>query len=171
VTGSSTVRIQFAATAGPADTGWWLRADCTPRRDRPQRSVRVSVCGSADRVRRRDTRLRCIGPPDIAPGCGSLLTPVGTVRTNWWCSTSVATSSVRGHEKVPTGGQVEVPTGGQIKVPTPCSSCRSGTAGPGGDGEGANHTPPPPGSSIEVCEGPYGHHFCLSTSRVVPGGR
>jgi hypothetical protein len=25
---------------------------------------------------------------------------------------------VRGHEKVPTGGQVEVPTGGQIEVPT-----------------------------------------------------
>src|SRR6478736_7251509 len=78
---------------------------------------------------------------------------------------------VRGHEKVPTGGQVEVPAGGQIKVPTPCSSCRSGTAGPGSDGEGANHTPPPPGSSIEVCEGPHGHHFCLSTSRVVPRGR
>jgi hypothetical protein len=51
------------------------------------------------------------------------------------------------------------------------SSCRSGTAGPGGDGEGANHAPPPPGSSIEVCEGPYGHHFCLSTSRVVSGSR
>jgi hypothetical protein len=25
---------------------------------------------------------------------------------------------VRGHEKVPTGGQVEVPAGGQIEVPT-----------------------------------------------------
>src|SRR5277367_6810830 len=70
---------------------------------------------------------------------------------------------VRGHEKVPTGGQ--------IKVPTPCSSCRSGTAGPGGDGEGANHSSPPPGSSIEVCEGPHGHHFCLSTSRVIPRRR
>lgn len=79
--------------------------------------------------------------------------------------------SVRGHGKVPAGGQVEVPAGGQIKVPTPCSSCRSGTVGPGGDGEGANHSSPPPGSSIEVCEGPYGHHFCLSTSRVVPRGR
>jgi hypothetical protein len=75
---------------------------------------------------------------------------------------------VRGHEKVPTGGQVEVPAGGQIKVPAPCSSCRSGTAGPGGDGEGANHSSSPPGSSIEVCEGTHGHHFCLSTSRVVP---
>ena len=59
----------------------------------------------------------------------------------------------------------------RVKVPTPCSSCRSGTAGPDGDGEGANHTPPPPGSSIEVCEGPHGHHFCLSTSRVVPSCR
>ena len=78
---------------------------------------------------------------------------------------------VRGHEKVPTGGQVGVSTGGQIKVSTPCWSCRSGTAGPGGDGEGANHTPPPPGSSIEICEGPHGHHFCLSTSWVVPGRR
>ena len=66
---------------------------------------------------------------------------------------------------------MEVPTGGQIKVPTPCSSCRSGTAGPGGDGEGANHSSPPPGSSIEVCEGPHGHHFCLSTSRVIPRRR
>src|SRR3981189_379835 len=64
----------------------------------------------------------------------------------------------------------KVPTGGQIKVPTR-SSCRSKTAERGGDGEGANHTPPPPGSSIEVCEGPYGHHFCLSTSRVVSGSR
>lgn len=25
---------------------------------------------------------------------------------------------VRGHEKVPTGGQVEVPIGGQVEVPT-----------------------------------------------------
>ncbi len=41
---------------------------------------------------------------------------------------------VRGHEKVPTGGQLEVSAGGQIKVSTPCSSCRSGTAGPDGDG-------------------------------------
>src|SRR5882757_5526970 len=89
-----------------------------------------------------------------------------------WVSIGACTATgVRGHEKVPTGGQVEVPTGGQIKVPTLCSSCRSGTAGPGGDGEGANHTPSPPGSSIEVCEGPYGHHFCLSTSRVVSGCR
>src|ERR1700757_316117 len=78
---------------------------------------------------------------------------------------------VRGHEKVPTGGQVEVSSFGQIKVSTPCSSCRSGTAGPGGDGEGANQTPPPPGSSIEVCEGPYGHYFCLSTARVYPTRR
>src|SRR5271157_3353667 len=83
----------------------------------------------------------------------------------------LAEALVRGHEKVPTGGQVEVPTGGQIKVPTPCSSCRSGTAGPGGDGEGANHSSLPPGSSIEVCEGPHGHHFCLSTSRVIPRRR
>ena len=45
------------------------------------------------------------------------------------------TKLVRGHEKVPTGGQVEVSTCGQIKLPTPCSSCRSGTAGPDGDGE------------------------------------
>ncbi|MDJ0412817.1 hypothetical protein [Rhodococcus opacus] len=64
--------------------------------------------------------------------------------------------SVRGHEKVPTGGQVEVPTGGQIKVPTPCSSCRSGTCGPSGDGEGANHTPHHPGSSIEEGDAPVG---------------
>jgi adenylate cyclase len=83
----------------------------------------------------------------------------------------LAFGPVRGHEKVPTGGHVEVPTGGQIKVPTPCSSCRSGTAGPGGDGEGANHSSSPPGSSIEVCEGPHGHHFCLSTSWVIPGRR
>jgi hypothetical protein len=46
---------------------------------------------------------------------------------------------VRGHEKIPIGGQVEVSSFGQIKVSTPCSSCRSGTAGPDGDGEGANH--------------------------------
>lgn len=31
--------------------------------------------------------------------------------------------SARGHEKVPTGGQVEVPSFGQMKVPTLCSSC------------------------------------------------
>jgi hypothetical protein len=30
----------------------------------------------------------------------------------------VSRSFVRGHEKVPTGGQVEVPAGGQIEVPT-----------------------------------------------------
>ena len=75
--------------------------------------------------------------------------------------------AVRGHEKVPTGGQVEVSVFGQVKVSTPCSSCRSGTAGPDGDGEGANQSPSPPGSSIEVCEGPHGHHFCLPTVRVV----
>ena len=78
---------------------------------------------------------------------------------------------VRGHEKVPTGGQVEVSVFGQIKVSTPCSSCRSGTAGPDGDGEGANQTPPPPGSSIEICEGPHGHHFRLLRTRLVPGCR
>ena len=78
---------------------------------------------------------------------------------------------VRGHEKVPTGGQVEVSVFGQVKVSTPCSSCRSGTAGPDGDGEGANQSPSPPGSSIEVCEGPHGHHFCLSTARFLPGRR
>src|SRR5262249_34681928 len=78
---------------------------------------------------------------------------------------------VRGHGKVPTGGQVEVSSFGQVKVSTPCSSCRSGTAGPDGDGEGANQSPSPPGSSIEVCEGPHGHHFCLSTARVLPSGR
>lgn len=27
-------------------------------------------------------------------------------------------AGVRGHEKVPTGGQVEVPIGGQVEVPT-----------------------------------------------------
>src|SRR5262245_24940022 len=80
-------------------------------------------------------------------------------------------NGVRGHEKVPIGGQVEVPTGGQIKVPTPCWSCRPGTTGPDGDGEGANHSAPPPGSSIEVCEGTHGHHFCLSTTRVLPSRR
>jgi hypothetical protein len=32
---------------------------------------------------------------------------------------------VRGHEKVPTDGQVRVPTGGQVEVPTLRSSCRS----------------------------------------------
>src|ERR1700677_3856328 len=74
-------------------------------------------------------------------------------------------------KKYPLVAKYEVSSFGQIKVSTPCSSCRSGTAGPGGDGEGANHTPPPPGSSIEVCEGPHGHHFCLSTTRVVPGSR
>jgi hypothetical protein len=30
----------------------------------------------------------------------------------------VVEASVRGHEKVPAGGQVEVATGGQVKVPT-----------------------------------------------------
>lgn len=76
-------------------------------------------------------------------------------------------TGVRGHEKVPTGGQVEVSVFGQVKVSAPCSSCRSGTAGPDGDGEGANQSPSPPGSSIEVCEGPYGHHFRLPPARVV----
>lgn len=75
---------------------------------------------------------------------------------------------VRGHEKVPTGGQVEVSSFGRIKVSTPCSSCRSGTAGPDGDGEGANQSPSPSGSSIEICEGPHGHHFRLLRARVVP---
>ena len=36
---------------------------------------------------------------------------------------SEAERYVRGHEKVPTGGQVEVPSFGQMKVPTLCSSC------------------------------------------------
>jgi hypothetical protein len=30
----------------------------------------------------------------------------------------IANWGVRGHEKVPTGGQVEVPTDGQLEVPT-----------------------------------------------------
>jgi serine/threonine protein kinase len=38
--------------------------------------------------------------------------------------TSTGAMIVRGHGKVPTGGQFEVPSFGQIKVPTPCSSCR-----------------------------------------------
>jgi hypothetical protein len=33
-----------------------------------------------------------------------------------------------------------------MKVSTPCSWCRSGTAGPDGDGEGANQSPSPSGS-------------------------
>jgi len=33
---------------------------------------------------------------------------------------------VRGHEKVPAGGQVRVPAGGQVEVPTSCWSCRLG---------------------------------------------
>lgn len=76
-------------------------------------------------------------------------------------------SRVGGHENVPAGGHVEVSVFGQVKVSTPCSSCRSGTAGPDGDGEGANQSPSPPGSSIEVGEGPYGHHFRLPSARVV----
>jgi len=31
--------------------------------------------------------------------------------------------AVRGHEKVPTGGQVWVPAGGQVEVPAPRVSC------------------------------------------------
>jgi hypothetical protein len=31
--------------------------------------------------------------------------------------------AVRGHEKVPTGGQVGVPTGGRLEVPAPRVSC------------------------------------------------
>jgi integrase len=89
----------------------------------------------------------------------------------WLADDLRAYLAVRGREKVPTGGQVEVSVFGQVKVSTPCSSCRSGTAGPDGDGEGANQSPSPPGSSIEVCEGPYGHHFCLSPARVVPSRR
>ena len=38
-------------------------------------------------------------------------------------TTVVTEAHVRGHEKVPTGGQVEVPGFGQMKVPTLCSSC------------------------------------------------
>jgi hypothetical protein len=72
------------------------------------------------------------------------------------CLARSRAGGVRGREKVSTGGQVEVSTGGQIKVPTPCSSCRSGTAGPDGDGEGANQTPPPSGSSIEEGYAPGG---------------
>ena len=77
----------------------------------------------------------------------------------------------RVHEKSPLVAKWRSPAGSQIGVPTPCSSCRSGTMGPGGDGESANHSSLPPGSSIEVCEGPHKHHFCLSTSRVIPRGR
>jgi hypothetical protein len=39
--------------------------------------------------------------------------------------TTMAGIRVRGHEKVPTDGQVRVPTGGQVEVPTLRSSCRS----------------------------------------------
>ena len=45
-----------------------------------------------------------------------------------WCrhtAGSRGTRAVRGHEKVPTGGQVEVPAGGQLEVPTLRSSCRA----------------------------------------------
>ena len=35
-------------------------------------------------------------------------------------------ASVRGHEKVPTGGQEEVLAGGQVEVPIPRSSCWPG---------------------------------------------
>lgn len=36
------------------------------------------------------------------------------------------TAIVRGHGKVPTGGQVAVPAGGHVEVPASCSSCRAG---------------------------------------------
>ena len=69
----------------------------------------------------------------------------------------------RGHEKVPTGGQVEVPAGGQIEVPTPCvrrvdPELRARAVTVKVPTSHRHH----PGSSIEVCEGPNGHHFRLS---------
>jgi len=46
---------------------------------------------------------------------------IKTAHRRMWASgdyPAVAREVVRGHEKVPTGGQVEVPAGGQIEVPT-----------------------------------------------------
>ena len=45
-------------------------------------------------------------------------------------------TDVRGHEKVPAGGQVEVPAGGLLKIPAIRSSCRAGARALRGDGGG-----------------------------------
>jgi hypothetical protein len=68
-----------------------------------------------------------------ATGVGLVLTFIGSGRVYRPAVTQVSDAiicrynpwreGVRGHEKVPTGGQVEVPSFGQLKVPTLCSSC------------------------------------------------
>lgn len=46
----------------------------------------------------------------LAPtSCGDVLRRISRL---------IVEDAVRGHERVPTGGQVEVPAGGQIEVPT-----------------------------------------------------
>lgn len=44
-------------------------------------------------------------------------------------------------KKYPLVAKSRYPFLARVKVSTPCSSCRSGTAGPDGDGEGANQSP------------------------------
>ena len=53
-----------------------------------------------------------INKEDLQPGDVLLNTAPGGL----WSRHSLC--GVRGHEKVPTGGQVEVPIGGQVEVPT-----------------------------------------------------
>src|SRR3954466_915055 len=74
-------------------------------------------------------------------------------------------ADVRGHEKVPAGGQVQVPAGGQVEVPAPRVSC-PGLWALCGDGGGANQiTGHRTGASIEEREGTDGR-----TGRLPGGG-
>src|SRR4051794_37455794 len=79
--------------------------------------------------------------------------------------------AVRGHEKVPTGGQVEVPGGGQVVVPAPRVSC-PGPVALCGDGVGANQiTGHRTGASIEEREGTDGRIGRLPGGGQLPGCR
>ena len=128
-------------------------------------AIRLYYGTASNESNRRDS----VDSGRVSPRIGAAARAGSSSAGAWHHRSRSVVIDVRGHEKAPAGGQVEVSGFGQVKVSTPCSSCRSGTVGPDGDGEGANQSPSPPGSSIEVCEGPNGHHFRLLRVRFLPG--
>src|SRR4051812_16880534 len=110
--------------------------------------------------------------PKKRPAPGGWWQFLELLESSWHDEREVTTSrAVRGHEKVPTGGQVQVPAGGEVEVPALRVSC-PGLWALCGDGVGANQiTGHRTGASIEEREGTDGRTGRLPGGGQLPGRR
>src|SRR3954454_17661713 len=160
------------ATSSPAVPSPSARASTSVRRLSSASALKTASIASRYRdgyvtvkVHRRPDYLRGLGPSS-GERCGAVRELVMLSGP----PTSVVTATlVRGHEKVPTGGQVQVPAGGQVEVPALRVSC-PGLWALCGDGGGANQiTGHRTGASIEEREGTDGRIGRLPGGGQLPG--